>query len=229
MNLTAYTRVSTAGQVTDGDGLETQADTITRWAEDHGHRIASWHTDEGESGSNGVATRAGLADALDAVTDGLVVARLDRLARDLILQEQLLADVRRRGGRVYSCAPAEDAYLDDDPADPSRRLIRQVLGAVAEYERAMIRARMVAGARRKAAAGGYAYGSPPYGWKAQNRELVPVPHEQDQIAIITALAAQGCSLRQICATLTASGSRARRGAWSPMTVSRILHRARLNS
>ena len=60
------------------------------------------------------------------------VYRLDRLARDLIVQETVLAEVKRLGGEVFSTSAAEAGYLSDDPDDPSRKLIRQVLGAVAE-------------------------------------------------------------------------------------------------
>jgi DNA invertase Pin-like site-specific DNA recombinase len=70
--------------------------------------------------------------------DALIVYRLDRLARDLVLEEQLLAEAWRMGAVVFSTSAGESAYLEDDPLDPSRRLIRQVLGAVNEYERAMI-------------------------------------------------------------------------------------------
>jgi DNA invertase Pin-like site-specific DNA recombinase len=67
------------------------------------------------------------------LADQEVVYRLDRLARDLVLQEQLLAEVWR-SGELFSTAGGE-ANLHGDPEDPSRRLLRQVLGAVSEYER----------------------------------------------------------------------------------------------
>jgi DNA invertase Pin-like site-specific DNA recombinase len=72
------------------------------------------------------------------MTGGVVVYRLDRLARDLIVQETLLAEVWRMGREVFSTSAAEQGYLADDPHAPSRKLIRQVLGAVNEYERSMI-------------------------------------------------------------------------------------------
>ncbi len=82
-----------------------------------------------------------------------MVYRLDRLARDLILQETLLAEITAAGGQVFSTMPGEQAVIEDDPEDPSRRLIRQVLGAVAEYERSLIRLRLRNGRRRKAERG----------------------------------------------------------------------------
>jgi DNA invertase Pin-like site-specific DNA recombinase len=231
MKLAAYTRVSTDRQADAGMGLEIQQETLQRWAKQNGHRIVSWHTDAGQSGSNGLELRLGLVDALDAVkmrkAEGLVVARLDRLARDLILQETLLADVRRHGGRVHSAASGEDAHLDDDATDPSRKLIRQILGAVAEWERAMIRMRMEAGRTRKLEAGGYAYGQPAYGWRAEGGELVKDELEQSQIALIAAMRSQGASLRTIADHLETLGVPTRKGntRWSTKVLADLLKRA----
>src|SRR5947209_5180061 len=143
MRIVGYLRVSTDRQAEEGLGLDVQRDAIRTWAKANGHRVAKWCSDEGVSGSNGLDGRDGLAEALGALRDGradaLAVYRLDRLARDLVLQEQLLAEVWRMGSRVWSTSPSEDAYLDPNGAadDPSRTLIRQILGAVAQYERAM--------------------------------------------------------------------------------------------
>lgn len=224
LHLTAYIRVSTAEQV-DGQGLDIQRDTISAWARTHGHTITAWHADEGISGSNGLETRAGLAAALDTPDDGIVVSRLDRLARDLIVQEQILADVWRRGRSVHSTADSESACLSDDPSDPSRKLVRQVLGAVSEYERAMIRLRMQSGRARKAAGGGYAFGAPPYGYAAVGGVLHPVPDEQATLARIRELRAQGVSLQAIADTLTGEGHSPRRGArWAVSSVRKITAR-----
>jgi DNA invertase Pin-like site-specific DNA recombinase len=164
MKLIAYLRVSTDAQA-EGLGLDVQKAAITDWANTHGHKLAADFTDAGVSGSNGLDTRTGLADAFNALRDsdasGIVVYRLDRLARDLIIQEQLLAEARQHGWAVFSTSTGEAAYLEDDPGEPSRKMIRQVLGAVAEYERSMIALRLRSGRARKAQAGGFAYGAPP--------------------------------------------------------------------
>ncbi len=230
MNLAGYLRVSTQTQADDGAGLDVQRDAIVAWCRKHRHHVTTWHVDEGISGSNGLDTRAGLADALAMLehdAQGIVTYRLDRLARSLALQESILADVAKHGGHVFSTSDTENAYLEDPDADPdpTRALVRQILGAVAEYERAMIRARMLAGQRRKAAAGGYAAGAPPYGWRAQSGELVPVPAEQAQLDVMLALRAGGDSLRRICQVLDASGVPPRRGQrWHPKVVAEIIER-----
>lgn len=229
MRVVGYIRVSTDKQAEQGLGLDVQRQALRAWAKAHGHRLVAVESDEGISGSNGLDHRLGLAEALAAVrtrrAEALVVYRLDRLARDLVLQEQLLAEVRRLGGVVLSTSASEGDYLVDDPQDPSRRLIRQVLGAVNEYERHMIRLRLSAGRRRKAEQGGFAYGSPPFGWRAEGRTLVPEPTEQETLHRIVHLRATGQSLPAIAAALTSEGRPPKRGhRWHVESLRRILAR-----
>jgi DNA invertase Pin-like site-specific DNA recombinase len=151
---------------------------------------------------------------------------VDRLARDLIVQEQILAEVWRMKARAFTCADGEAAYLADDSDDPSRKLIRQVLGAVAEYERSMIALRLRAGRLKKAAEGGYAFGAPGFGHRASNGSLEPLDAEQFAVARMVALRNEGRSYREICAALDAEGHRPRRAErWSPATVRNIVVRA----
>jgi DNA invertase Pin-like site-specific DNA recombinase len=217
MKVVAYLRVSTDRQVERGLGLAVQEQAIRKWAKQARHSLVSVARDEGQSGSNGIESRIGLGDALAALKNrqaaGLVVYRLDRLARDLVLQEQLLAEIRRMGAEVFSTSAAEAAYLADDPGDPSRRLIRQVLGAVAEYERAMIRLRLAAGRARKAETGRYAYGGPPFGWRAEGGELVEDPEEQAALAVIRSMHAAGASSREIARALDAGGHKPKSASW----------------
>lgn len=230
MKLVGYIRVSTDRQAEEGLGLEVQEDALQSWARPNGHRLAKVLRDEGISGSNGIETRVGLAEALELLrageARGLVVYRLDRLARDLVLQEQLLAEIWRMGAEVFSTSDAEQGYLQDDPSDPSRKLIRQVLGAVAEYERAMIRLRLEAGRRRKSQSGGYAgFGSPPFGYRSEGGALVAHSQEQVTLARIRTLHADGKSLRQIARALDGEERKPRRGdCWQPRQVGRIVNR-----
>jgi DNA invertase Pin-like site-specific DNA recombinase len=236
VRLVGYLRVSTDRQAEEGLGLEVQEEAIRSWAVAEGHDIVGWTRDEGVSGTNGLDDRPGLADALDAVQKGnakkapegapkgLAVYRLDRLARDLILQEHLLAEVRKAGGQTFSTSSAEADYMTDDPADPSRKLIRQILGGVAEYERAMIALRLRSGRQRKRDGGGFAFGSPPFGFRAQDRELVEDPAEQRGLARIRELRSEGKSLRAIAAILNTEGRiKPKRAArWNPQSLKRIL-------
>lgn len=228
LKLAGYTRVSTDRQADVGLGLDVQESSIRSWAKAEGHRIVGVYSDA-VSGAKELEDRPALADAIGAVRGrrvaGIVVARLDRLARDLVLQEQLLAEVRRLGGDVFTTSAGEAGFLLDDPDDPSRRMIRQVLGAVAEYERGMIALRLRSGRQRKSENGGYAYGAPGFGYRAEGGELVEDPQEQAVIARIAELHGAGRSLRQIAETLTAEGHRPRRSdVWHPQSLARIVAR-----
>ena len=176
MKIVGYVRVSTSTQVEDGFGLAIQKAAVRDWCKANGHKLVTILCDEGISGAKELEDRPGLADALGMLRDnqaqGIVVPRLDRLARDLIVQETVLAEIRRIGGKVFSTSPAEASYLTDDPDDPSRKMIRQVLGAVAEYERSMVVLRLRNGRRRKAQMGGYASGAPAFGYEARDKALV---------------------------------------------------------
>jgi DNA invertase Pin-like site-specific DNA recombinase len=229
VKVATYLRVSTANQAEEGLGLDVQASAIRVWAKEHGHRIGATYADEGVSGAKELDDRPALAEALAAIKDGsvtgIVVYRLDRLARDLILQEQLLGEVRRLGGQVFTTSAGEAGYLEDDPTDPSRKLIRQVLGAVPEYERSLIALRLQSGRRHKAASGGYAYGAPPFGKKAVDGVLVDSDEERLVLMEMKVQRDQGASYRQIAANLAEMGHKPKRGeSWHPQTIARCLNR-----
>lgn len=218
----SYRRVSTESQL-DGYGLDIQDDAIAALATAEGFTIAATFADEGISGSEDLATRIGLADAIDylAAHPGtvLIIPKLDRLARDMVIQEQVLAECWRAGGQVVSCLPAERIYCQpDDPMDPSRTLIRQILGAVAQYDRAMIRARLISGRRRKLNATGYAGGPEPYGYTCTTeRALLDYVTEQRRVRR---------PWRELAAELNAAGRHKRNGGlWSASELHRTMQRS----
>jgi DNA invertase Pin-like site-specific DNA recombinase len=228
MKLVAYLRVSTERQAEEGLGLDVQARAIRRWARDNDHHVVLVTRDEGLSGSNGIDTRVGLHDALAAVkhliADGLVVYRLDRLARKLTVQEATLAKVWDLGGTVFAVDLGE--IPRDDPDDPMKTALRQMVGVFAQLERGMIAARLRSGRVLKAERGGYAgFGSPPYGTRAIDGELASDPVEQAAIERALTLRASGTSLRAIAEILMTEGYLPRRSdRWHPETLRRMLSR-----
>lgn len=122
MRLIPYLRVSTTSQADDGFGLEAQL--VACMSLSAGHEILDPSQDIGVSGASDLDNRPGLAEALGRLAagegDGIVVYRLDRLARDLIVQEQLLAEVWRHGA-IISCDEGETSMIQpDSQTDPSR-------------------------------------------------------------------------------------------------------------
>ncbi len=218
-----YARVSTSEQL-EGYGLDVQEEAVRTYCRDRELRLIDVTRDEGESGANGLEDRVGLAAALARLEAGeadvLVVPRLDRLARDLLVQETVIRRLEQVDRAVLSVSEPDIAN-----GDPTRVLVRQLLGAIAQYEAAVIRGRMLAGKAKKIAKGGYGGGRPAYGKRAQAGELVDDADEARLVERVRQLRAKGCSYRQVCDALEAEGFSPRRGAlWQPAVVRRIAKR-----
>lgn len=236
MKLITYLRVSTPGQQADGYGLEVQERACKAWAKANGHKIVATYTDV-MSGKSEPAERPGLSAALDALrpppqATGLLVPRLDRLARALHVQEVALQVAWRTGAKVFTADGGE--VLEDDPEDPMRTFVRQVMGGVAQLERAMIAKRMRDGRAAKAAAGRKATGDYAYGYRGEGRgrerDAAPHPDEQAAVSRIVELRKAGTPYRAIAAALDAEGLKPRRAAsWSAMSVRNVAVRAGVDS
>ena len=132
----AYLRVSGKGQV-DGDGFTRQLEAIKRYASQHEIRIVRTFREEGVSGTKDLENRPAFMEMMTALhANGVklvLVEKLDRLARDLMVQETIIGDLRKHGFDLISVH--EPDLLQDDP---TRKLMRQIMGAIAEYEKTMI-------------------------------------------------------------------------------------------
>jgi DNA invertase Pin-like site-specific DNA recombinase len=214
----AYLRVSTEDQ---SNGIEAQRDAIERWAVAQGARLlAPWHEDR-VSGAAPLEDRPGLGDALAAVSAHpgawLIVAKRDRIARDVVIAATVERLVIRSGGQLAS---ADGAGAGDGP---EAALIRTILDAFSAYELAMIRLRTRAGLRAKIARGERC-GAVRYGYAvaADGRTLVPDDHEQGVVRRVLELSGCGAGQRAIVRALAAEGWRARGRGWNVATVQRIL-------
>jgi DNA invertase Pin-like site-specific DNA recombinase len=114
--------------------------------------VGTYH-DEAVKGSDPIDTRPGFAAMLEALeangTKTIIVETANRFARDLMVQEVGYAMLRARGIDLIA-AYSPTSFLDDTP---TARLIRQVLGAVSELEKAMLVAKLK-GARDRKRRGG---------------------------------------------------------------------------
>jgi len=230
MRLVSYLRVSSTGQL-DGYGFDVQRADIRRWAKANGHKIVAEFTDS-VTGKYDAPDRPGLSDALHMIrkpptADGIVVGKLDRLARALTVQEAILALVWREGAAVFTAETGE--VHRDDPDDPMRTAMRQMAGVFAELDRKTVVKRLRDGRRVKAAEGRHAVGQYPFGYagggKGRDRDATPREDEQAAVARIVELRRAGESYRAIAATLDAEGLRPRRaGSWSAMAVRNVAQR-----
>jgi len=160
----SYLRVSGRGQI-DGDGFPRQREAITRYARAAGVEVVDEYRDEGVSGTKDLDDRDGLSDLMTRLASNgirlVLVERADRLARDLMVSEVLLAEFRKLGITVVAADSGTDLSAGDD--DPTRVLIRQVLGAVAQFEKSVIVAKLRAARVRKRRETGRCEGRKPFG------------------------------------------------------------------
>ena len=222
-----YIRVSTENQV-DGYGLEAQASALRVYAKKQKLGIIHIYTEKGISGD--LEDRPALGQLMTDVKLGsvtsVIVVRLDRLARDLMLQENILADLSNHGAKLISI---------DEPdlcsSDPTRVLFRQIKGAISEYEKKMIKVRLKAGRVSKAREGGFVGGRRPLGYVRSEKfngkkrpDLTTDPEASETVKTIFKLKRRGWSLSRIARYLQDNGiPTACGGRWYQSTVSYIIH------
>lgn len=217
----SYVRVSGKGQV-DGDGPERQRQAILKFATANGIELLGEYLDLGVSGTTELGARLGLAALLDRLESNgvrtVLVERADRLARDLMVQEVIVGQFSKIGATILTA----DGVDLTSSADPTRRLIRQVLGAVAEFEKNVIVLKLRAARERKRARGERVEGVKPYGH---------FPAEAAVLDRMRALRrkpvkAKRMSVAAIAAQLNAEGHRNRSGReWSAQMVHHVLSSA----
>lgn len=146
-----YLRVSGRSQV-DGDGFDRQKAAIQDFCSRKGWVVIRFFQEKGVSGTVESTDRPAFGEMLaltgDAMPTTVVVERIDRLARDLIISELLFDQCRKCGVEVYGADTGEE-YVHAD-SDPSRKLIRQVLGAVSEFIKSELVKKLRAARDRKA-------------------------------------------------------------------------------
>src|ERR1035437_3376111 len=207
-----YLRVSGRGQLR-GDGFPRQIQAIREYAKKSGIQIVRTFEERGVSGATDLDHRPALSSLIEALhADGVktvIVEKVDRLARDLLIQESIIADLKRNGFEVISVA--EPDLCSDDP---SRVLMRQVLGAFAQYEKAMIVSKLRGARQRKKAKAGRCEGRHPCGMHRG---------ELDTLSKMQELRRQGESYEAIARALDEAGMKPRYATvWSAVVVNRIL-------
>jgi len=211
----AYLRVSGKGQI-EGDGFTRQLTAVKEFASANGYDMVRVFEEQGISGTKELENRPALQALLGELEEGTIkhvlVEKLDRLARDLMIQETIIGDFRKRGFELVSvCEP--DLCSDD----PSRKLVRQLFGAISEYDRSMIVLKLRGARERMKAKTGRCEGRKPYG---------TFDGEADTLARMRDLRAAGGSYRSIANTLDAEERRPRYGEkWNPIVVNKVLRSA----
>ena len=226
MNAAAYIRVSTDAQAgADRYGLDAQRADITAYAESHDMHITAWYED---TVSGATLDRPGLTSLLSSASQHsfsvVIVAKLDRVARDLMYQLWIEKELLKADVEIVSVSEPTNGN------DPTARLFREIIGAFAEFEKARITSRMSGGRKAKALGGGYAGGGAPLGYGAQRGShiLVVEPTQAEAVRQVFALRAQGISMHRIAEEMNAQNIPTHEGAaWHAAQVKRVLDRSAL--
>ncbi len=214
----SYLRVSGLGQV-DRDGFTRQRETIQKYADSNDIEIIEEFRDEGVPGKTEMADRPGLALLLSRLeTNGvrLVIVEIsDRLARDTVVNELIVREFQKLGVKVISASGGVDLTAGDDQ-NPTAKLIRQILAAVAEFDRCIIILKTKAARDRVRAKNGKCEGRWAYGKK---------PGEEFVLATILQLAHNGHFAEYIARYLNDQGAKTRYGkTWNSGTIWKIIAR-----
>jgi len=218
-----YARVSTEDQA-ERYGLAGQLHELRAAAAARGYVIPSGmeFVDDGHSGAtiDRPALHRLREVAKARAVDVILVHDPDRLSRRLAHQLVLLEDLERAGVRVE--------FLSVERTDGAEgRLLLNVRGAIAEYEREKIKDRTLRGKREKARRGLVVGGPVPFGYRLDAGSAGGLAIREDQAAIVRLLYAglvdAGRSIRGLVLELRASGIPPARGAaWSKTSVRRLL-------
>jgi DNA invertase Pin-like site-specific DNA recombinase len=182
-----YARFSPRPDAATSESNKNQLADLRAYAKAHHWKIVREYSDEDVSGDRW--DRPGLLEAIKALKPGyyLVAYNVERIARDSGILAAVLAHVFAKGASVYTL----DGGLVE-ASNPISRLLITIMGAVAEFQKSMIRKRSAVAVKRKMEAGlvvGYPGNKPlPYGFRWINpdrsvdetgRNVEVDPHAQE--------------------------------------------------
>ena len=226
MRAAIYARVSSERQEKEHT-IGSQLEALRNYAAQNGMEIVEEFTDEGYSGAR--LDRPALDRMRDLAErrgfEVLLTYCTDRLARKFVLQALILEEMERFGVKTI--------FLEGGAADdPLSKLMHQITGAVAEFERAKIVERNRRGKLYRARCGEVVTWRAPFGYVRIPRRDGVAPHveiDENKAATVRRIfdlyAKQGWTVRQIAKQLTLQGTPAPGGGreWNCYTVDRILH------
>ena len=214
----AYLRTSSATNVGPGkDSEKRQMQAIEAYAKRAGFQIVETFYDADVRGADPIDSRPQFAAMLDMLlsngTRTIIVETASRFSRDLITQETGWAMLKSQGVALIA-ADSPDAFLDETP---TAVLIRQILGAVAQFEKAMLVSKLKGARSRKRAATGKCEGRKSHA--ETNPDLVALAKKLHRYPVN----GRRRSLREVSADLARAGHVSGTGApFSATAVKRML-------
>lgn len=214
MNAFSYIRVSSKGQA-EGDGPDRQRAAINSFAQAHRLNVLAEFFDA-HTGTE--EDRPAFSDMIDLLkneecdVDCIILERMDRLARDLIVSEYLLKALREAGIKVFVADQGQLVDMASDEQDPTRVLMRQILGAIAQWEKSALVRKLRAARIRTGNLGG----------------IKPFGHFQGELEVLRVLLELYGRCKNsdtVAFQLNALGHKTRSGAnWSGRMVRKVLAR-----
>lgn len=219
MKTIGYIRVSSEDQANSGLSLAHQKAKIEAYAMATDLALVEVIEDAGKSAKS--LNREGMQKALEMIRKGeakaLIVLKLDRLTRSVKDLGTLVELFDKTGAALIS---VQDSINTQTAAG---RLVLNVLGSVAQWEREAIGERTAAALAVKKDRGEKTGGKVPFGFDAVEGKLVSNHHEQEAIRTMQELKGRGYSLRAIGEELLFRGFTSKSGGrWSAQTIKQTL-------
>lgn len=215
-----YVRVSTEEQAGSGLSLSHQKTRVVAFAKASDFELLEVIEETGRSAKN--LKRLGLQHALGLLecgaADALVVLSLDRLTRSVKDLGHLVEFFDRTKTALVSVQDSINTLT------AAGRLVLNVLGSIAQWEREAIAERTTAALAVKICRGEKTGGTVPYGFDvAKNGKLFPNTEEQNAVRLMRRWRKNGVSLRKISLLLKEHGIRPKQAAsWHPQVVKQVL-------
>jgi DNA invertase Pin-like site-specific DNA recombinase len=178
--------------------------------------------DRGISGSAPIERRPALLDALATLKKGdtLYCYSFSRIARDTFLHLFLEKEASVKGFEIMSVAEE-----DSCGAGAEKKLFRTLIAAISEYEKSVIRARIIASRRKMRKDGKFLGGKRQYGWSKVGDRVIPVPAEQEVLVEMVGKRKAGTTIKAITDDLNTAGIASATGSsWNYHSVRHILKR-----
>jgi DNA invertase Pin-like site-specific DNA recombinase len=217
-NAVAYLRVSGQSQL-EGTGFDRQLEACTSFAAGKDFALVKIFEEKAIAGWKDEDERPAfqemIAYMLDNNTSIILVEGLDRLARAMRVQEQLLLYLAAKDLTLYAANTGEN-ITEAVTSDPMKKALVQIQGVFAELDKSMIVAKLRKGRERTKARHGRCEGQKPYGH---------YPGEAPVLARIRHLRAQGMQYHHIAERLSVEGHRSRSGGpWRGPVIAKIIRR-----
>lgn len=213
----AYLRTSSAANVgADKDSTQRQRAAIASFARRGGFNLVDEFNDEAVSGADAIESRPGFSALLDRIESNgvrvVLVEDASRFARHVLIQELGVMALQQRGVQVFTASGDELTATDD----PSKVMVRQMMAAFAQFEKARLVSKLAVARKRKREATG----------KCEGRKSL-AETKPEAVALAKALRRKTKegrkSLRAIAAELEKAGHLNERGvAYNPKSVAAML-------